>query len=93
MLLTELLKKMQFRHNESQLQELDDESVDDDVCKLISNNLRVLQESLIKLQQVDHRLIQQQSLEERTGFRIFLCLNDNKFYYYNYDTRDACSES
>ncbi|CAH3162738.1 unnamed protein product [Porites lobata] len=30
MLLTELLKKMQFRHNESQLQELDDESVDDD---------------------------------------------------------------
>lgn len=34
MLLTELLKKMQFRHNESQLQELDDESVDDDVCKL-----------------------------------------------------------
>lgn len=36
MLLTELLKKMQFRHNESQLQELDDESVDDDVCKLFN---------------------------------------------------------
>ena len=31
MLVTELLKKMQFRHNETQLRELDDESVDDDV--------------------------------------------------------------
>ena len=54
--------------------------------------LLVLQESLIKLQQVDHRLIQQQSLEERTGFRIFLCLNDDDNYY-NYDRYDACSES
>ena len=54
--------------------------------------LLVLQESLIKLQQVDHRLIQQQSLEERTGFRIFLCLNDDDNYY-NYDRHDACSES
>ena len=35
MLVTELLKKMQFRHNETQLQELDDESVDDDVKKII----------------------------------------------------------
>ena len=51
-----------------------------------------MQESLIKLQQVDHRLIQQQSLEERTGFRIFLCLNDDDNYY-NYDRHDACSES
>lgn len=31
MLLTELLKKIQFRHNQSQLEELDDESLDDDV--------------------------------------------------------------
>lgn len=30
MLLTELLKKIQFRHNQSQLEELDDESLDDD---------------------------------------------------------------
>lgn len=30
MLVTELLKKMQFRHNQTQLEELDDESLDDD---------------------------------------------------------------
>ena len=88
MLLTELLKKMQFRHNESQLQELDDESVDDDVSKLF--NCEYCKKALLlKVQQVDHRLIQQQSLEERTGFRIFLCLNDNN--YCNCDRRDACS--
>ena len=52
----------------------------------------IMQESLLKLQQVDHRLIQQQSLEERTGFRIFLCLNDDDNYC-NYDRHDACSES
>lgn len=88
MLLTELLKKMQFRHNESQLQELDDESVDDDVSKLF--NCEYCKKALLlKVQQVDHRLIQQQRLEERTGFRIFLCLNDNN--YCNCDRRDACS--
>ena len=31
MLVTELLKKIQFRHNQTQLEELDDESLDDDV--------------------------------------------------------------
>lgn len=88
MLLTELLKKMQFRHNESQLQELDDESVDDDVSKLF--NCEYCKKALLlKVQQVDQRLIQQQSLEERTGFRIFLCLNDNN--YCNCDRCDACS--
>ena len=91
MLLTELLKKMQFRHNESQLQELDDESVDDDVCKLF--NCEYCKKVLSNYSpQINHRLIQQQSLEERTGFRIFLFLNDDDNYY-NYDRDDACSES
>lgn len=31
MLITELLKKIQFRHNRKQLEELDDETLDDDV--------------------------------------------------------------
>ena len=31
MLVTELLKKIQFRHNQTQLEGLDDESLDDDV--------------------------------------------------------------
>lgn len=31
MLVTELLKKIQFRHNQTQLEELDDERLDDDV--------------------------------------------------------------
>ena len=31
MLVTELLKKIQFRHNQTQLEELDDQSLDDDV--------------------------------------------------------------
>lgn len=31
LLVTELLKKIQFRHNQTQLEELDDESLDDDV--------------------------------------------------------------
>ena len=31
MLVTELLKKIQFRHNKTQLEELDDETLDDDV--------------------------------------------------------------
>ena len=30
-LITELLKKIQFRHNRKQLEELDDETLDDDV--------------------------------------------------------------
>ena len=32
MLLTELLKKIQFRHNQTQLEDLDDDNLDDDVC-------------------------------------------------------------
>jgi hypothetical protein len=31
-LATELLRKIQFRYNQSQLEELDDDILDDDVC-------------------------------------------------------------
>ena len=43
MLLTELLKKIQFRHNQSQLEELDDESLDDDVSSPWIVTLQFLQ--------------------------------------------------
>lgn len=46
MLVTELLKKIQFRHNQTQLQELDDQSLDDDVGQsfhfFVSSNLSLV---------------------------------------------------
>lgn len=33
-LLTSIVQKFQFRYNQSQLEELDDDTLDDDVCSL-----------------------------------------------------------
>ena len=39
MLVTQVLQKIQFRYNQSQLNELDDDTLDDDVSMLPCNRL------------------------------------------------------
>jgi len=41
-LATELLHKLQFRHNQSQLEELDDDALDDDVCLPLVVSIKVV---------------------------------------------------